>query len=277
MGHGKMITNLFNRSLDLFKLRDAVNRILIRYFYFLNSDIKIRNDLFRSSGVPDSLPLPPPHLAYLVAGHFDQERFFKDGLLGAKCIQSILETNNLEIDTFDTVLDFGCGCGRILRHWQKLNGPKFYGCDYNRRLVKWDNETLSFADIRLNGEASRLDFEDNKFSFIYAISVFTHMREEVQNFWVEELTRILSPGGYLLITVHGTTRLHEMSFLERQRFDDGQLVLRNEFHSGENKCAAFHPERYVREKLCRNLKVVDFIPGGAKDANQDAFLLQKPD
>jgi ubiquinone/menaquinone biosynthesis C-methylase UbiE len=158
-----------------------------------------------------------------------------------------------------------------------LNGPRFYGCDYNRRLVNWCKETLSFADVSLNGQASKLDFDDNKFSFIYAISVFTHLREEVQNFWIKELTRVLSPGGYFLMTVHGTTRLPELSSLERQRFEDGQLVLREEAYSGANICGSYHPEKYVREKLCKDLTVVDFVPGGAKDANQDAFLLRKPD
>jgi len=93
---------------------------------------------------------------------------------------------------------------------------------------------------------------------------------------MNELTRVLKPGGYLYLTVHGTTRIHELTREERKKYDSGQLVIRREKHSGHNVCKVFHPEQYVRQVLAKGLTVVDFQPGGAKDADQDAFLLQKP-
>ena len=86
----------------------------------------------------------------------------------------------------------------------------------------------------------------------------------------------MKPGGYLLITVHGTSRLNLLSPAERQKFESGQLVVVEPEYLGTNLCGAFHPEAYVRKWLRQKLNVVDFVPGGAKDAEQDQYLLQKP-
>ncbi len=48
-----------------------------------------------------------------------------------------------------------------------------------------------------------------------------------------------------------------------------------EQHSGKNIYAAFHPEQYVRTVLAKRFYVLDVIPGGATDAFQDVYLLQK--
>jgi len=90
------------------------------------------------------------------------------------------------------------------------------------------------------------------------------------------LTCILKPAGYILITVHGTTRLHQLTPEQREQLEAGPVVVTHSRYSGRNMCATYHPQHYVRDVLCRNMKVVAFEPGGARDANQDVFLLQKP-
>lgn len=226
--------------------------------------------------LPDGLPIPPPQLIFLVAGGYDKETFYSGGAEGAECIKAVLKKNGLDINKFESILDFGCGCGRILRHWKTLSGPKIFGTDYNPPLVKWCQKSLPFAEIKQNMPAAKLDYENDKFDFIYVISVFTHLSEKLQDFWIDELTRVLKPGGYLLITVHGTTRFHQLWPEALHEYEAGQLVVIKPENSGTNLCATFHPEAYMREWLCQKLTIVDFVPGGAKDADQDIFLLQKP-
>jgi SAM-dependent methyltransferase len=220
--------------------------------------------------------MPPPHLVYLVTGQFDCEAFYKNGVVGAKSIQDILRRNGLDFDTFRKVLDFGCGCGRVMRQRRDVGGPKLYGVDYNPRLVDWCRANLPFAEFAVNTSASPLQFAEGSFDFIYSISVFTHLTEECQQFWMGELTRVLKPGGYLLITVHGMTRLHQLTPEQREQFEAGRVVVTHSRYSGRNMCATYHPDSYVRGVLCRNLNAVAFEPGAARDANQDVFLLQKP-
>lgn len=246
-----------------------------RTLYLLKFET-LRNERFKKQGLlPDGLPSPPPPLMFMVYGGFDKEGFYKEGVIGAECIKNILKKNGLNIRAFGSILDFGCGCGRILRQWKTLNGPKIHGSDYNPSLVKWCQKSLTFAEVKQNKAQAKLNYENEKFDFIYAISVFSHLNENLQDFWINELTRVLKPGGYLLMTVHGTARM-SASPEERRKFESGQLIVVNQKYLGTNFCNSFQSEAHVRKWLRNKLTVVDFIPGGAKDAHQDQYLLQKP-
>jgi SAM-dependent methyltransferase len=114
------------------------------------------------------------------------------------------------------------------------------------------------------------------FDFIYSISVFTHLTEYNQWFWMNELFRVLRPGGHLLFTVHGMSRSHELSEADRQLFEKGQPITIGSQYSGTNFCGTYHPKQYIENVLCKRWHLVAFEPGAAKDAQQDFFLMQKP-
>ena len=233
---------------------------------FINAAFMKRKEL-------DCLPFPPVRLVYLVTNTYRYEWFFETGTIGSQCIRSILEKNNMRIDAFASILDFGCGCGRIIRHWKQ--DSRLCGSDYNPVLAGWCRENLPFAEFTVNGLASKLIYADETFDFIYAISVFTHLTEELGFFWMKELGRVLRPGGVMYLTFMGTTRAPHLRTELREQFEKGRLVVTGEEFSGGNRCAVYHPEKYVREILAKEFHVLDFIPGGARDANQDVFLLQK--
>jgi SAM-dependent methyltransferase len=263
-------------TVNFLGLTAAVSNLRSQAKYYLKADVRARNARFKHSPAADGLPMPPSNLVYLVTGQFDCEAFYDNGILGAGCIRNFAKKNGLEFGAFGKVLDFGCGCGRVMRQWSKVAGPKFYGVDYNPKLIEWCQANLRFAEFAVNHSISPLKFVDETFDFIYSISVFTHLTESDQRFWMRELVRILKPGGHLIITVHGASRATQLSPEERQEFDAGKVVVTRSKYSGENLCATYHPEKYVREVLCRGLTFVDFESGGAKDANQDAFLFRKP-
>jgi SAM-dependent methyltransferase len=244
--------------------------------YGMDLSLRAENRRFVKKGAPDDLPFPPSRMINLVAGHFDVRKFFESGLLGASCIQHILGKNNLDMEGFSTLLDFGCGCGRIVRHWKSLKKPMVYGSDCNKHLVQWCSKNLPFAEFEVNGPHPPLGYEGEKFWLIYAISVFTHLSEALQMPWMEELWRILKPGGYLLLTVHGASRLQQLQAEERAKFNAGHLVILREKYSGTNICGAFHPQEFVRKTLAKKFSFIDFLPMGAKDANQDMYLFCKP-
>lgn len=272
----KQRKSIIRKIFYAFNLVGILIGIYNKYKYLTDFKIKSRNVQFTVKGAPDGLPLPPPQLVYLITGNYNIEGYYYNGVQGAESIRSILVRNGLNIDTFEAILDFGCGCGRIIRNWSTLSGPKFYGTDYNPKLINWCQRSLNFAEFRLNKLYSTLEYEDNKFDFIYVISVFTHLTEKLQKFWITELARILKKGGLLLIATHGTTRLHELPHKERREFEKGQLIVLGERFAGTNLCAAYHAPQYIRNNWTKELVLVDFIPGGAKDVNQDAYLLRKP-
>jgi SAM-dependent methyltransferase len=220
--------------------------------------------------------MPPPKLIYLVTGQFDAEAFYQSGVLGGTCIREILSRYNLEISTFRKVLDFGCGCGRVIRHFRSLTRANLYGIDYNPELIGWCQRNLQFADFGVNKTGIPLKFADGTFDFVYSISVFTHLTQGNQRFWMDEIMRVLKPGGHMLFTVHGLSRLKGLSPEQRQIFEAGNAVIVGSQYSGTNSCGTYHPQQYVRDVLCRNWQLLAFEPGAAKDANQDAFLMEKP-
>jgi SAM-dependent methyltransferase len=220
-------------------------------------------------------PIPPLEEIRLVTGAEDTSWFLKSGEIHTRIIREMLEKNGLDIEKFDSILDFGCGCGRLIRHWNTLERPAVHGSDYNPQLISWCKENLDFARFQLNDLVGRLRYENEKFDLIYAFSVFTHLTEPQHFHWIEELSRVLLPGGHLIITTHGERFLENLSPDDKERYRNGQLVVRHEEAAGSNRCAAFHPEPYVREKLARDLILVDYRPG-TKECSQDMYLLKKP-
>jgi SAM-dependent methyltransferase len=235
----------------------------------------------------DGLAVPPVRLRTLVAGegNGDLANYFAAGERCAVMIRRMLRTRGLDIDTFGEILDFGCGCGRVIRQFRALKKAKLHGTDINREQIEWCQRNIPFARFEINQPYPPLSFEDETFDFIYAFSVFTHLPESAQFLWMTELSRVVKAGGYLLITTHGENYALLLDQRAQARFQDNEMVVFNEedFHNPltYGKCSAYHPEKYVREKLAKTLDVVDFVKGEVMDAGhrlirQDAYLLRKP-
>ncbi|HEU4711506.1 MAG TPA: class I SAM-dependent methyltransferase [Pyrinomonadaceae bacterium] len=222
-------------------------------------------------------PIPPGDLIYLVAGHRNPEQFLDTGRATNNAIRGLLKKHDLKIEQFGAILDFGCGVGRIMRHWRDTQGPEWHGADYNPELVNWCKTNLKFSDFRVNTLSGELPYAAETFDFIYAFSVFTHLSEPLQFFWINELARVLKPGGYVWFTTHGQHYTITMTPEEKRAFDSGELVVREQQQSGSNFCAVFHPSSYVHERLGKNFDVIDFVPGGqTTDTLHDVHLLRKP-
>lgn len=255
-------------------------------------------------------PIPPPELVEMVIGVRDQERFLKTGEETAGIIRSVLKQNAISLKQVDPVLDFGCGVGRVIRHLRK-DGIELHGTDYNPRLISWCQNNLPFASFEVNPLEGPLRYPDRRFSFVYCWSVFTHLTERQGLYWMREIRRVLKPGGLLFFTTSGEPYLanywqayrrhlegtgqHEylreifkkygeeklrhhtpLTGEQTERFQNGQMVVVAEERAGENACAAFHPESYVKGTLTNGFEILDFLPGGAGgESFQDAYLFSK--
>jgi SAM-dependent methyltransferase len=221
--------------------------------------------------------IPPPHLIQFVTGNVDIGWFLDSGTRGAHALRDILLKNGVDIAGFDAILDFGCGVGRVLRHVPVLTGARLFGCDYNRKLIAWCGANLPFAEFSTNKIDRKLAYDDRSFDFIYALSVFTHLTAAQHRFWIDELRRALRPGGYLFLTTHGKHYEPHIPANLTSRFRTGELVVVSPDRAGENICAAFHPEKYVRDELARGWEMVDFVEQGALgNPSQDVYLLRNP-
>jgi 2-polyprenyl-3-methyl-5-hydroxy-6-metoxy-1,4-benzoquinol methylase len=269
------MTTATRLALDRLGVLPTVYDVRARLGYLRSRELRARNRALAETARENGLPLPPPELVYTVAGHFDLSLFLRSGVDHARFIRERLQASGVVIERAAALLDFGCGCGRILRHWHQLESTRVYGSDANLKLVKWCNAALPFVHVAANGLEPPLRYETDAFDVVYAISVFTHLPETLQLPWIQELERVLSPGGHMLVTTKGLSRASAMTDAERERFDAGELVVQNDRYAGRNLCAAFHPEPYVRERLAGSLEVVEFVPADGAVLTQDATILRK--
>lgn len=94
------------------------------------------------------------------------------------------------------VFDFGCGSGYMVRELQKI-GYDAYGVDFEEEAI---NYGLSSGIKNLKvGTGNKIDHTDESFDLVTAFDVLEHLDNEQPT--VRELTRILKPGGRIIISV----------------------------------------------------------------------------
>ncbi len=101
------------------------------------------------------------------------------------------------------VLDFGCGCGRTIAWFLRDYNAEFHGVDVDADAVDWCTKHLRRGHFLANAPEPPLPYPIGHFDVVYCLSVFTHLDESMQDLWLAELSRILRPGGVLLLTVFG--------------------------------------------------------------------------
>lgn len=223
----------------------------------------------------NGVPVPADFLRYLVAGTDHLQWFIASGKLGAQTLVDALAKERRPLGSFNRILDFGCGCGRVLRHLRGLTKAEIWGTDSNPRAIQWCDKYLDFARFKVNLLEPPLPFQDGAFDLVYAFSVFTHLPEPLQARWMDEMHRILAPGGYLIVSFHGDKCVEGLSPADRASYDKGHLVVCEPDVVGTNYCMAFHPESYVRGILAQSFDIADFIQEGAKgNPPQDLYVMR---
>ncbi|MCX6006647.1 MAG: class I SAM-dependent methyltransferase, partial [Chloroflexi bacterium] len=153
----------------------------------------------------ENIPLPPPkHLQIRTSGVYTPD-YIESGFRSYKYLNCGLRESGKELKDFKTILDFGCGSGRILRALKTLvPSTEFYGVDIDGEAIDWlKHNYAKFGIFAVVPHIPPTLFSDGMFDFVYGISVFTHLPEDIQFHWLQELNRITKPKGYLILTTHG--------------------------------------------------------------------------
>lgn len=153
----------------------------------------------------DDLPTPDSLKRKRVHGGTDELSFKVIGASTFVKLQRVLkEYFNSEFSNFPRILDWGCGCGRLSRHFSKTS-VDFFGVDIDKDNIQWCQNNFPFGTFEVISDRPPTHLPPNSFNLVIGISIFTHLKEFDQNIWLEELRRITAPCGVLLLTVLGKT------------------------------------------------------------------------
>jgi len=99
----------------------------------------------------------------------------------------------------DSVLDYGCGNGRLL---EILKDKKidYTGADVSQELVDLAKIRYPGRDFQKISVQDSLPFNDNFFNKSISIAVFHHFPHEHAQKMAEELYRVTKPDGIIIIT-----------------------------------------------------------------------------
>ncbi|MCA8970421.1 MAG: class I SAM-dependent methyltransferase [Planctomycetes bacterium] len=151
------------------------------------------------------LPVPPDHLIGRVIGASSgRERYRDSGLSDSHNVLEALSAGGWSFDQPGSMLDFGCGCARILRCFARFaDSWQLVGTDIDANAIAWCRSHFDFIRFETLPFGPPTPFRDEEFTAAYAFSVFSHLPVSLHLDWLEELRRITRPGAALALTVMG--------------------------------------------------------------------------
>ncbi|HEY3348649.1 MAG TPA: class I SAM-dependent methyltransferase [Thermoanaerobaculia bacterium] len=212
-----------------------------------------------------ALPVPDSALVATTQGLGNVDAYRASILGSFLAMESILVAGGADPARVRSILDIGCGTGRLLAGWH-ADDPlrRLVGTDLNRDLIAWARTHLaSVAAWEVNGLHPPLPHPDGAFDLVVLSSVLTHLSLDNQKAWVAEMRRLLAPGGHALVTLHGSVYaevlLREPAAAERFR-STGYAELAGAAE-GANGYTSFHTEAFARS-LFADFARVAFFPRG---------------
>jgi SAM-dependent methyltransferase len=147
------------------------------------------------------LPVPPKRLW---AGYGETAgEYLSSGKEDVQSMTAVLGALGTTLESSGCILELGCAGGRMIRWLADVTTHgEVWGTDISASAILWCQQYLS-PPFRFVTTTTwpHLPFEDRYFGLIYAGSVFTHI-DDLADAWFLELRRVLRPGGKLYITIH---------------------------------------------------------------------------
>ncbi|AEG61042.1 class I SAM-dependent methyltransferase [Desulforamulus ruminis] len=126
---------------------------------------------------------------------------------------------NLYLSPDMKILDAGCGAGGNMVFLEKYGSVM--GIDISPEMVE---HCKKIGLMARRESVTRLSFEDQSFDLVLCLDVLEHLENDQKA--LEELKRVLRPGGLLLITVPSFSWLwgrHDELNQHYRRYDSGEL------------------------------------------------------
>lgn len=123
------------------------------------------------------------------------------------------------------VLEGGCGTGWLSKQLQERFGWRMYPLDLGAEGLRYA-QRMGLGRL-VQGDLSVLPFASNSFDLVLSMDVIVHFPRGQEVAAVQELVRVLKPGGEIFIRTSALDLLrsrHSMFAHERQRFTRSRLI-----------------------------------------------------
>ena len=142
---------------------------------------------------------------HVATGHTEEnEEFFRQG---ADETDLFLNLCDVVIRPTDTVLEIGCGVGRMTRRLSALAG-RVIAVDVSQEMLKRCAHNISDQSnvtcLLVPGDGSLREVADNTVQVVFSYITLQHVpSKQAQMLYLEESGRVLTPGGQLAIQIRG--------------------------------------------------------------------------
>ncbi len=124
--------------------------------------------------------------------------YFEDAARDANQIRAMMRRFNIPADV--KVLEFASGFGRVTRHLRDLN---ISASDIHPQAVAFLREKMRVNAILSSADPAAFT-PPEKYQLIFVLSLFSQLSQYLFDKWLEKLYSLVSPGGILMFTTHGS-------------------------------------------------------------------------
>lgn len=233
----------------------------------------------------DGVKIPPAWLIQAFTGGPDTIDHINSGKRSAQFYVDLYNRVCGDFGDVDSVLDFGCGCGRVLSRMPSSGGVRYYGIDLHDQALQWLRETMPHGVFSAGSAMPPVDIEAQKFDLIYSVSVLTHLTQEQERAWLDEWHRLLKIGGHLIVTFRAedwveqcTIERQKMAIQKAWRESDGFCYQKHRYWEGifpEFYAGTYQTIDYVRANWGKRFEILTILPADSTPNQQNTAVMKK--
>lgn len=219
----------------------------------------------------------PPDILLFETFQLNYQKFMQDGQLAAKEIYEW--TSPYLTTTSPTLLDWGCGVGRIIRHFPTLwPNATLYGCDINDVMIDWNRKNYLPTQFTTIGYYPPMKFESSFFDIIVGMSILTHIESKDQIEWLVELHRVTKDDGVLILSTQGKNYEKKLTGREKKVLQNAGIYTQTHILKGHRLMSTYHTTPHFTKMLAPYFTMLEMYDGDIyphKIGGQDLWILKK--
>ena len=229
--------------------------------------------------------IPPAWLIQAFTGAPDTIDHIESGKRSADYYVDLYNRLCGDYDDVERVLDFGCGCGRVLSRMPSSGSARYFGVDLHDTALQWLRETMPEGTFSAGSAMPPVDIGAQNFDLIYSVSVLTHLTQEQEGAWLDEWHRLLKVGGYLIATFRAEDWVERITIESQKKAirkawseTDGFCYQKHRYWEGifpEFYAGTYQTIDYVRSSWGKRFEILTIVPAADSPNQQNTAVMRK--